>query len=61
VFNKGTEYTDKGTIPRGGQFKPNSIVGEREASKKAQKNETKKKISDKINKSIPERSLTSNL
>lgn len=32
VFNKGTEYTDKGLIPLGGQTMPNSKEGDKEAS-----------------------------
>lgn len=40
---------------------PISIVGTREASKKAQKKEIKKKTSDKINRSIEQRRESSNL
>lgn len=61
VFNNGTEQTDKGKMPLGGHERPSSTVGEREASQNAQKKETKKKTSDKINNSIPTRRLTSNL
>lgn len=61
VFNKGTEYTERARTPFGGHTIPNSIVGDKEASKKAQKNETKKKISDKIKSIILTRSLSSNL
>lgn len=32
VFSNGTEYTERGKIPLGGQDKPNSTVGDREAS-----------------------------
>jgi hypothetical protein len=32
VFNKGTEYTDNGIIPLGGQERPISMVGDKEAS-----------------------------
>jgi len=32
VLRRGTEYTDKGEIPFGGQTIPSSIVGERAAS-----------------------------
>jgi len=32
VFNKGTEYVDKGRIPLGGHIIPISIVGAIEAS-----------------------------
>ena len=32
VFSKGTEYTPKGMIPKGGQDIPNSTVGDKAAS-----------------------------
>jgi hypothetical protein len=32
VLRRGTEYTERGAIPLGGQEIPSSIVGEREAS-----------------------------
>ena len=53
VFNNGTSNALRGVIPIGGQTAPNSIVGDNELWKKAQKNEKKKQTSDKINKSIP--------
>lgn len=53
VFNKGIWNGLKGKIPQGGQNEPNSIVGLNLEWKKAQKKETKKKISLTINKIIP--------
>jgi len=32
VFKRGTEYTERGTIPLGGQVSPSSTVGANEAS-----------------------------
>jgi hypothetical protein len=32
VFNNGTEYVESGTIPKGGHVKPNSMVGDKDAS-----------------------------
>jgi hypothetical protein len=55
VFSKGTWKGLKIRTPIGGQVLPNSIVGERLLWKKAQKNLTKKKISETINKIIPQR------
>jgi hypothetical protein len=43
----------KGEIPVGGQDCPNSTVGEILLCRKAQKNEIKKKTSERINKIIP--------
>lgn len=40
-------------IPKHGHFCPIKISGDKDVWKKAQKNETKKKTSDVINKSIP--------
>lgn len=48
-------------MPIGGQVKPSSTVGERDESQKAQKNETKKNTSDRMNSSMPIRSDDSSL
>ena len=61
VLSNGTEKGDKATTPLGGHTIPNSTVGIRAASKKAQKKEKKKNTSDKIKRSIPRRSLNSSL
>lgn len=53
VFKSGILIGLKGRIPTGGQDCPNSTVGEILLCKKAQKKDTKNKISDKINKIIP--------
>lgn len=53
MFNKGILNGSKFKIPWGGQYNPNSIVGERLEWKKDQKNLIKKKISEIINKIIP--------
>lgn len=53
VFNKGILKGLNLSIPRGGQQRPNSIVEDKLEWKKAQKKEIKKKISDTINKIIP--------
>ena len=53
VFNKGTANGLTASIPIGGQEQPNSIEGEREEWKKAQKKLKKKQTSDKINIIIP--------
>jgi hypothetical protein len=42
-----------GCIPAGGQLQPSSTVGAKALSKKAQKIERKKKISDMIKRIIP--------
>jgi hypothetical protein len=42
-----------GCIPAGGQLQPNSTVGAKALSKKAQKIERKKKTSDTIKRIIP--------
>jgi len=55
VFNKGTEKGLNTKIPSGGQDLPISIAGARLLWKKAQKKERKKKISETINKIIPQR------
>ena len=56
VFNKGIWKGLKGIISVGGHIAPISILGAKLLWKKAQKKETKKKISDTINKIIPQRS-----
>ena len=61
VFNKGTWNGLNTLIPKGGQIEPTSILGERLLWKKAQKNLTKKKISDTINKAIPQRNPNSTI
>ena len=61
VFNKGTWNGLNTLIPKGGQIEPTSILGERLLWKKAQKNLTKKKISDTINKAIPHRNPNSTI
>jgi len=53
VFSRGIWKGLKAMIIVGGQIAPNSPVGVKLLWKKAQKNETKKKISDTINKIIP--------
>lgn len=53
VFNNGIWKGLNGRIPAGGQFIPNSIEGDRLLWKNPQKKETKKKISEIINKIIP--------
>ena len=52
VFSKGIW---NGVIPIGGQTAPSSIEVDKLLWKKAQKNETKNKTSDKINRIIPHR------
>ena len=56
VFNKGIWKGLNGVILIGGHIAPISIFGDNLLWKKAQKKETKKKISDTINKIIPQRS-----
>jgi len=55
VFKRGTWKGLKIRIPIGGQVLPSSIEGDRLLWKKAQKNLIKKKISETINKIIPQR------
>lgn len=55
VFIKGMSKGLKGLIPNGGHNWPISIDGAREEWKYAQKKEIKKKISEIINKIIPNR------
>jgi hypothetical protein len=59
VFRRGTENADKEEIPTGGQQAPTPTSGDRLAWKNAQKNERKKKHSDKINRIIPHLILVS--
>lgn len=53
VFNRGILKGSKISIPVGGHFNPNSIVGDRLEWKNLQKNEVKNSTSDVINKIIP--------
>jgi len=61
VFNRGTSKGLKVAIPMGGQIPPNSTTGAKLLWKKAQKKERKKKISDTINKIIPQRRPSSTM
>jgi len=56
VFSSGTCKGLNGWIPVGGQVDPSSIVGDRLEWKNAQKNDTKNRTSDTINRIIPHRS-----
>jgi len=56
VFSSGICMGLNGSIPVGGQVDPSSIVGDRLVWKKAQKNDTKNRTSDTINRIIPHRS-----
>jgi len=56
VFSKGTCIGLNGWIPVGGQVDPISIVGDSLVWKNAQKNDTKNRISDTMNRIIPHRS-----
>lgn len=53
VFNKGILNGSKISIPLGGQFNPNSKLGDNLEWKNPQKKEIKKKTSEVINKIIP--------
>ena len=53
MFNRGTPQGEKGIIPIGGHWLPNSILGAKLAWKKAQKRK-KKNISKIINNTIPD-------
>lgn len=55
VFISGISNGLKGLIPKGGQSWPISIEGAKEEWKYAQKNEKKNKISEIINKIMPNR------
>ena len=53
VFNNGTENGFRGSTPSGGQQTPISTAGDKLLWKKAQKKDTKKKISDTMNNRNP--------
>lgn len=53
VFRRGTENGFKGSIPIGGHITPISTEGDKLLWKKAQKNDTKNRISDTINNRNP--------
>jgi hypothetical protein len=53
VLSNGSSHGLIGTIPAGGQAQPSSTVGANAESKKAQKIEKNKQISDTINSMIP--------
>lgn len=55
VFIRGISKGLKGIIPKGGHSCPISILGAKDEWKYAQKKEKKNKISDTINKIIPNR------
>jgi len=55
VFKRGTWAALKGTTPIGGQSMPISVEGANLLWKKAQKNEKKNKISEVMNRIIPQR------
>jgi len=55
VFSSGTCRGLNGWIPVGGQVDPISIVGDSLLWKNAQKNDTKKRISETINRIMPHR------
>ena len=55
MFSKGTWNALKGSTPIGGHNLPTSTAGANLLWKYAQKKDTKKKISDTINKAIPQR------
>lgn len=55
MFRRGMLNGLNGVIPVGGHNCPSSILGDREAWKKAQKKEMKNMISEVINKIIPSR------
>lgn len=57
VFRSGTWKGLNGMIPVGGHITPISIVGERLLWKYAQKNDTKKKISEVMKRIMPNRML----
>jgi len=61
VFNRGTWKGLNATIPKGGHSEPTSTFGANLLWKNAQKNDTKKKISDTINKAIPQRNPNSTI
>jgi len=53
VFNRGNSKGFMASIPIGGHFAPNSIVGDKALWKKAQKIAKKNKASEIINKPAP--------
>ena len=53
VFNKGNSKGLIGSIPLGGQWAPNSIIGDNALWKKAQNIARKNKASETINKATP--------
>jgi hypothetical protein len=55
VFSNGTCIGLNGWIPVGGQVDPSSIVGDSLEWKNAQKNDTKNKTSETMNRIIPHR------
>jgi hypothetical protein len=55
VFSRGTCKGLNGWIPVGSQVDPSSIVGDNLVWKNTQKNDTKNKISDTINRIISHR------
>lgn len=61
VFKKGTSKALKGIMPIGGQLFPISTEGANLLWKNAQKNLKKKKISEIINKAIPQRRPSSTI
>jgi len=61
VFNNGTWNGLNTLIPKGGQIEPISIFGDKLLWKKAQKKLKKKKISETINKAIPQRKPSSTI
>lgn len=61
MFNKGIWKGLNPWIPVGGQIAPTSIFGDNLLWKNAQKNETKRKTSEIINKIIPHRKPTPTL
>ena len=61
VFKKGTWNALNALIPEGGHCLPNSITGQRLLWKNAQKNDKKKKISEIMNKAIPQRNPNSTI
>ena len=61
VFNSGTWKGLKTLIPKGGHTEPTSTLGDNLLWKNAQKNLTKKKISETINKAIPQRNPNSTI
>lgn len=61
VFNNGTLKGLNGLSPIGGHWLPNSAVGARLLWKKAQKKDKKKKTSETINNTMPQRNPSSTM